>query len=131
MLLQLNQKKNNNYYLISDIDFTIDKKLEQDLWNLVFKSQINYFQAQIKENSSLATNNSSSSINSNLTSSANNLNINKNNKNISSQNKYEAQASLFFFLEAARGFYTKVCMILLFILFLIIITKKNFKNKVA
>jgi hypothetical protein len=33
----------------SDIDFTIDKKLEQDLWNNVFKSQINYFQAQIKD----------------------------------------------------------------------------------
>lgn len=32
----------------------------------------------------------------------------KTNKNISSLKKYEAQASLFFFLEAARGFYTKV-----------------------
>ena len=101
----------------SDIDFTIDKKLEQDLWNLVFKSQINYFQAQIKENSSSVMLNmpsgSSGSSLSAISSSGNSLPIghsfaSKTNKNISSLKKQEAQASLFFFLEAARGFYTKV-----------------------
>jgi hypothetical protein len=44
------------FLLTSDIDFTIDKKLEQDLWNYVFKAQINYFQSQIKENSSVRLN---------------------------------------------------------------------------
>jgi hypothetical protein len=83
--------------IFSDIDFTIDKKLEQDLWNYVFKSQINYFQAQIKENrpSSSLTNTTASTASKLLSSS-------------SSQKRIEAQASLFFFLEAARGFYIKL-----------------------
>jgi len=83
--------------IFSDIDFTIDKKLEQDLWNYVFKSQINYFQAQIKENrpSSSLTNTNASTASKLLSSS-------------SSQKRIEAQASLFFFLEAARGFYIKL-----------------------
>jgi len=62
--------------ILDDIDFTIDKKLEQDLWNYVFKNQINYFQKQIKDKKNSRRN--------------------------------EAQASLFFFLEAARGFYTQL-----------------------
>jgi 4-diphosphocytidyl-2C-methyl-D-erythritol kinase len=100
----------------SDIDFTIDKKLEQDLWNLVFKSQINFFQAQIKENSSsvsvgLSSGSSSGSNPSMISGSGLPIGhsfASKTNKNISSLKKHEAQASLFFFLEAARGFYTKV-----------------------
>ena len=95
-----------NSFISSDIDFTIDKKLEQDLWNLVFKSQINYFQTQIKENSSTVSNNSNAQTNQNQSI--------KTNKNISSQKKYEAQASLFFFLEAARGFYTKLLQDIVF-----------------
>ncbi len=74
--------------------------MEQDLWNLVFKSQISYFQSQIKENSISSSNNSNSS--------SSNTSSTKSNKTVSSQKRIEAQASLFFFLEAARGFYTKL-----------------------
>lgn len=78
--------------ILTDIDFTIDKKLEQDLWNLVFKSQINYFQTLLKENRGTGSG----------------AGQNKLSLNILPQKRLEAQASLFFFLEAARGFYTKL-----------------------
>jgi hypothetical protein len=70
--------------------------MEQELWNLVFKSQINYFQTQIKENS--AASSSSSGLPTVPTS----------NKTLSAQKKLEAQTSLAVFLESARGFYTKL-----------------------
>ena len=94
---------NLNILILSDIDFTIDKKLEQDLWNLVFKSQINYFQNLIKENRSSATSAPSSHPPLNLNTSPTNTK-----GALAAQKRIEAQASLFFFLEAARGFYTKL-----------------------
>ena len=88
--------------ILNDIDFTIDKKLEQDLWNYVFKLQINYFQSQIKKESSRSSNESSSSnsaqIQSASSSSSSSVSI----------KKLETQANYSFFLEAARGFYTKL-----------------------
>ncbi|RNA15598.1 SMG7-like isoform X1 [Brachionus plicatilis] len=69
--------------ILNDLEFTIDKRLEQELWNLVFKNQINYFQSQIKDTSSKT-------------------------KISNSHKKLEVQANLSFFLEAARGFYTKL-----------------------
>ncbi len=70
------------------------------MWNLVFKNQINYFQAQIKENSA------SSSSSSGVPSVTAPVPISS--KNISAQKRVEAQASLAVFLESARGFYTKL-----------------------
>ncbi|CAF0714051.1 unnamed protein product, partial [Brachionus calyciflorus] len=84
--------------ILNDIEFTIDKKLEQELWNLVFKNQITYFQSQIKENSS----------SSQASPSLNTTQSTVKNKNLMSQKKLEAQSNLSFFLEAARGFYTKL-----------------------
>ncbi len=51
-----------NWILSRDVDFTIDKKLEQDLWNNVFKSQINYFQIQIKDKKNLKRNESQANL---------------------------------------------------------------------
>lgn len=96
----------------SDIDFTIDKKLEQELWNYVFKNQISYFQTQIKENTLSAVNQNTSGstggAGSISGSSGNIIGLSNKNKTVSAQKKLEAQANLSIFLEAARGFYTKL-----------------------
>lgn len=99
ILFKYDFKKN---LILSDIDFTIDKKLESELWNSVFKNQINYFQSQIKENSSTLSTSNSPAVSSGISSSSNK------NKNLLAQKKLEAQANLSIFLEAARGFYTKL-----------------------
>ena len=80
---------------------------------MVFKSQISYFQSQIKENSSSSVPSSSSgslgSATSSLSSTSGATASLKTSKVVASlQKRNEAQASLFFFLEAARGFYTKL-----------------------
>ena len=92
----------------SDIDYTIDKKLEQDLWNLVFKSQINYFQSQIKESSS-KSNNSSNQTSTETRSTGQATADSSSRSRSKAQNKLgDAQTSLVVFLESARGFYTKL-----------------------
>ena len=80
--------------ILADIDFTIDKTLEQDLWNMVFKLQISYFQTRIREYSTAHNSNSNKEA---TTASA-----------AASEKKHEAQANLATFLEAARGFYVKL-----------------------
>ena len=77
------------------------------MWNLVFKSQINYFQSQIKDSGSSSTTGSASGKSSGmgLKSSASSSSASA---GLSSQKRAEAQASLVFFLDAARGFYTKL-----------------------
>lgn len=91
--------------ILSDVDFTIDKKLEQDLWNYVFKLQINYFQSQIKKESSSSSTGVGSSMGCNSGSSVQSA---SSCLSVLQQKKLEAQANMSFFLEAARGFYTKL-----------------------
>jgi hypothetical protein len=79
------------------LDFTIDKKLEQDLWNFVFKSQINNLQSRIKEASpSIGTNDQQQQ-------------QQQQQQQLNSDIKrLEAQAKFSFYLESARGFYLRL-----------------------
>lgn len=79
---------------------------------MVFKSQINYFQAQIKES---RTNGSSNTSGVNVNPSGSKLSASSALSATPSQKRLEAQANLFFFLEAARGFYTKLLEDIVFI----------------
>jgi len=91
----------------------IDKKLEQELWNNVFKTQINYFQAQIRENSSSSTSGgaasqSSSASSSSKTAGSTALSSSTVPSSVQQQKKLESQTNLALFLESARGFYTRL-----------------------
>jgi hypothetical protein len=36
--------------ILFDLDFALEKKIEHDLWTIVFKNEISYKQEQLKEN---------------------------------------------------------------------------------
>lgn len=99
--------------------------MEQELWNNVFKTQINYFQSQIKENSSSSGSGSGgvggggsssqtpnvsigASASSTQPSSTTNFFLKSKTAAACAQKKAEVQANLSFFLESARGFYTRL-----------------------
>lgn len=88
----------------------IDKKLEQELWNNVFKTQINYFQAQIRESSGSSSTSVSNS--SSQTAAVSAMSSSGppplSSSSAQQQKKLESQANLALFLESARGFYTRL-----------------------
>jgi hypothetical protein len=104
--------------ILSDIDFTIDKKIEQDLWNVIFKGHITYLQSQLRENGTSVVGGGVGGGNANLTApissasgaAASNM-VSKSvgvSKTLSAHKRMEAQVNLVFFLQSARGFYTKL-----------------------
>ncbi|CAE1298903.1 SMG7 [Acanthosepion pharaonis] len=68
--------------LIMDLEYALDKKVEQDLWNHAFKNQINILQTQAKDNQ------------------------------VRNPKRLEVQASLNLFLETASGFYLQLLQLL-------------------
>ncbi|GAB1607750.1 protein SMG7 isoform X1 [Argonauta hians] len=68
--------------LIMDLEYALDKKVEQDLWNHAFKNQINTLQTQAKNNQ------------------------------VRNPKRLEVQASLNLFLETASGFYLQLLQLL-------------------
>ncbi len=67
--------------ILSDLDYALEKKIEHDLWTIVFKNEINFKQEQLKEN------------------------------NQHQAKRTEIQASLQTLYEYARGYYMKLLQV--------------------
>lgn len=72
--------------ILIDLDYALEKKIEHDLWTIVFKNEINFKQEQLKEN------------------------------NHPQSKRVEIQASLQTLYEYARGYYMKLLQVSLIIL---------------
>lgn len=72
--------------ILYDLDYAIEKKIEHDLWTIIFKNEITYKQEQLKEH------------------------------NQNQMKRAEIQISLQNFYEYARGYYMKLLQVSLFFL---------------